>query len=300
MGLVLKIIYSNKFLKYHFGEGHPLKTQRAKNFIDLLKKKGFKFECIKAPKASDEDILLVHSKYYLSYLKELLRRGGGYLSVDTPVNKDNFESSYYMVGGSIKAAELSLKGETVINLQGGMHHAGTNDSSGFCIFNDHAIAIRRLQRKKIIKKACVLDLDVHAGNGTQEIFYEDPTVLTISIHQDPVDFYPGTGFSEQRGKGKGKGYNLNFPLASGTDEKEYLPVLDSALKAVRNYNPDILFVVLGVDTYKNDPLAEFKLDERTYGKIAKRLKSFFPKVILFAGGYSYKVPELWYIFVDNL
>lgn len=327
----MKIVYSPKYLKYRFGSGHPFWPGRAKQFIELLKSKSkgkskMDFEIIDAPKASEEDILLVHTKDYLERVKKLVKTNG-YLSVDTPVNKDNFEAAYYYVGGTIEASKLALGGQLVVNLLGGLHHAESNNSSGFCIFNDHAIAIRKLQRDPStrgarsgqIKNACVLDLDVHAGNGTQEIFYSDPTVLKISIHQDPTFFYPGTGFDWQTGEGKGKGFNINIPLPPGTGEKEYLEVLDGVLPEIKKFNPDLLIVIMGFDTYKGDPLASFRLEKETYGKIALRLATGFdraqpsvlaqarrgkperiPIVVLFAGGYSKDVPELWYEFIRGV
>lgn len=242
----------------------------------------------------------MHTKDYLTRLKKTAAAGGGYLSIDTPVTVQNLEAAYYYVGGTIQTIELALKGELAINTLGGLHHAESNNSSGFCIFNDAAIAVRKLQKEDKINRAAILDLDVHAGNGTQEIFYRDPTVFTISIHQDPTNFYPGTGFEWQKGEGKGEGYNLNIPLPAGTGEKEYLHALDEALPKIINFKPDLLVVVLGVDSYKNDPLASFNLEKQTYGKIAQRLKRFPKKCILFAGGYSKDVPKLWYGFVSKL
>lgn len=308
---MLKIVYSDRYLKYHFGPGHPFWPERAEKFIELLRKKNFKFDLVDAPKAKDSDILLVHTKDYLEKVKKLAKVRG-YLSVDTQVNPDNLEAAYYSVGGTIKAFEIALKEGLAVNTLGGLHHAETNNSSGFCIFNDHAIAIRKLQNAKrntkyAIRKAAVLDVDVHAGNGTQEIFYSDPSVLTISIHQDPTFFYPGTGFSHQKGAGKGKGFNINYPLPSGMTEKEYLPVLNKALVRIKKFKPDVLVVVFGADTYKGDPLAGFKLELETYGMIGHLLKNLrteelkdTPQVILFAGGYSSEVPELWWELVRNL
>ncbi|MFC1600541.1 histone deacetylase family protein [Patescibacteria group bacterium] len=302
----MKIVYSNKYLKYNFGENHPFSSSTRGEFYNLLKDDK-RFEFVRPTKACDSDILLVHTREYLSRLKEAAKGGGGYLSVDTPVNKGNLEAAYYYVGGTVLASKISLKDGLAVNTLGGLHHAQSNNSSGFCIFNDHAIAIKKLQIEGEIKKAAVLDLDVHAGNGTQEIFYADPTVLTVSIHQDPSYFYPGTGFSWQEGVGRGKGFNINHPLFAGTSEKEYLPVVEKALVKIRKFKPDIMFVVSGVDTYKNDQLGSFKLEKETYGKIAFRLNSLtcgkqnkLPMVILFAGGYSDDVPELWLEIVNNL
>jgi len=268
--------------------------------MELIDEEGFKYELVEAQKAIDEDILLVHTKDYLKGLKETVEKGIGYLSADTPVHKDNLKAAYYYTGGTLQAAKLALEGKKVVNTLGGLHHAESNKSSGFCIFNDHAVAIKKLQKEGKIKTAAVLDLDVHAGNGTQEIFYDDPSVLTISIHQDPSFFYPGTCFPEQTGAGAGEGFNVNVILQPGTQEKEYLEKVDSVLPRIKEFTPDILFVILGVDTYKNDPLASIELEKETYGKIAKKLKDFNKKTTLFAGGYSKDVPRLWFEFVRNL
>ena len=297
---MLSIIYSDKYLGYNFGMGHPFLSKRRKEFIELLKEKNFDFKIVKPPRVKDKDILLVHTKDYLGRLKGMVAQGGGNLSSDTPVNSGILEAAYYYVGGTIKASEIAFKEGIAINTLGGLHHAGSNDSSGFCIFNDHAVAIRKLQKKARIKTAAVLDMDVHAGNGTQEIFYEDPSVLTISIHQDPADFYPGTGFSWQKGAGAGEGFNINYPLPVGTTEKEYLPVLNKAIEKIDEFKPDITLVVFGVDTYKNDQLGGFRLEERTYAKISAHLKEITPLVILFAGGYSIRLPEIWREIVSNL
>ena len=196
----MKIIFSEKYRSYNFGQGRSLKYLRALKFLKLLDKKKFKYSVVDSPKASDKDILLVHTQEYLRRLWTMTESDGGYLSPDTPVNEENLEATYYSVGGTVLAARLALKGELAINLFGGAHHAQISDSSGFCIFNDHAIAVKKLQKEGKIKKAVILDLDAHAGNGTQEIFYNDPTILTVSIHQDPTNFYPGTGFEWQKSK----------------------------------------------------------------------------------------------------
>ncbi len=297
---MLNVIFHEKYLNYSFGEGHPFWPERAKVFLEILKKNNFPYRLIEPKKATDEEILMVHTSEYLSKLKKMIELGQGYLSLDTPVNKKNVEAAYYYVGGTITACDLALQGKSVINTLGGLHHAESNNSSGFCIFNDHAIAIRKLQKEGKIKKAAILDLDVHAGNGTQEIFYNDSSVLEISIHQDPTNFYPGTGFTNQKGAGKGEGFNINIPLPAGTQEKEYLYAIDKALPKINEFGPNLLVVILGADTYKDDPLALIELEKSSYAKIAEKLTRFNKKAILFAGGYSRDVPEIWLEFVQNL
>ena len=298
----MKVIYSSKYLDYGFGEGHPWWPERSKEFLKTLTKSGLKYEILKPKRATDEDVTLVHSKDYIQRVKELTQ-SLGFLSPDTPVTPKNLEAAYWYVGGTILSCSLALEGEIAFNTLGGLHHAGINNSSGFCIFNDHAIAIRKLQKEGRIKKAFVLDLDVHAGNGTQEIFYSDPSVFTLSVHQDPTFFYPGTGFPYQIGEGEGKGFNLNIPLPAGVGETEYLMALeDIALPKIVEFKPDLLVVVFGADTFSKDPLASLRLEIETYGKIGKKLKNFANGgiAVLCAGGYSKSVPEIWLEFVKGL
>lgn len=294
----IKVIFHESYLKYDFGPGHPFWAKRAIPFLEKLKKYKIPHEILTPKKAFDSDILLVHTKEYLEKVKRLACEGG-VLSADTPVNPGVLEASYYSVGGSILALERALKGKRVINLLGGLHHAGIAESSGFCIFNDHSVAIRKLQQEGKIKKAIIYDLDVHAGQGTQEIFYSDPKVFTISLHQDPATLYPGTGFASERGEGAGKGFNLNVPLAPGTSEKEYLKALDSVLPLAKKFPHDIVILVLGVDTFKEDPLANIRLGENTYRKIGQRFKKFAKLAVVCAGGYSRKTPDLWLSFLKG-
>lgn len=293
------VVYHEQYLNYDFGEDHPFIPWRAKNFLEKLRKTKLNYQIITPQRAKDEDILLVHTQDYLHRVKELARTNG-YLSLDTPVSEKNLEAAYWYTGGTITALNLALEGRFAFNTLGGLHHAGISDASGFCIFNDHAIAIRKLQKEGKIRRVAILDLDVHAGNGTQEIFYRDPNVLKISLHQDPLTLYPGTGFADQRGEGLGQGFNHNFPLPPGTGENEYLKTLDRAMPLVEKYKPDLLIVILGVDNYREDPLAQLQLNESTYQKIAERVRHYKNLAVLCAGGYHKKVPDLWLSFLDGL
>lgn len=293
---MLKIVWSKNYLKYDFGPGHPFWPERGVKLIERLRELEIKFEVVEPEKASDEEILLVHTPYYLKQVKRLAETQG-FLSMDTPVNPNVLEAAYFSVGGTIKAAKLALGGQRVLNLLGGLHHAKPSTSSGFCIFNDHAIAIRKLQREGEIAKAMIYDLDVHAGNGTQEIFYKDPTVFNISLHQDPATLYPGEGFADEKGEGRGEGFNLNVPLPPGTKGQRYLERLDEVLPLYDEYKPDLVFLILGVDTYKDDPLADLKLDFDDFAKIGQRFAGFKKLVVLCAGGYSREAPLCWLHFL---
>lgn len=294
----LEVVFHPKYLNYRLGPEHPFWPARAEVFLDLLKRRKVDHKVLKPQKAADEDILLVHTQEYLEEVKKLARERG-LLSLDTPVNEKALEAAYYSIGGTYLAFKEALAGKRVFNLLGGFHHAGPSAGSGFCIFNDHAIGIRKLQREGLIKQAMIYDLDAHAGNGTEEIFYSDPTVFVISLHQDPRTLYPGIGFAWQKGEGPGKGYNLNVPLPPGTGEKEYLARLDKVLKLTKTYKHDLLVLILGVDTFKEDPLVQLSLEEESYLKIGKRFKKFPKVAVLFAGGYSEMVPQLWLSFAKG-
>lgn len=293
----INIIFSDKYLLYDLGADSPIPKTKTSSFLELIKKGQLKYEICTPERATDEDILLVHSREFLNEVKHCAKNNLN-LSLDTPINSNSLEATYYIVGGTILCANLALTGKKAVNLIGGMHHAGISQASGFCIFNDHAITIRKLQKEGKIKKAAVYDLDVHAGQGTQEIFYSDPTVLTVSIHQDPKTIYPGTGFESQRGDGAGLGFNINVPLPPLTLEKDYLAHLDAVLEKTRDFNPDLTILVLGVDTFKDDGLGNFLLTERSYGEIAKRFRNVNNLAVVFSGGYSSKVPDLWLSFLE--
>lgn len=290
------IIFHPKYFDYNFGPGHPFWPERAKAFLKKIKKESIKYKLRTPKKATDRDILFAHAPEYLKHVKHLVTVHGA-LSIDTPVNAEVLEAAYYSVGGTILAAKLALEEKRVMNLLGGLHHAGIADSSGFCIFNDHAIAIRKLQKQKKIKTAFVFDVDVHAGQGTQEIFYNDPTVFTLSIHQDPRTLYPGTGFPEQIGEGKGKGFNRNIILPPGSGEEQFLQAVEQGLALHQDFNPDLTILVFGADTFKEDPLANIKLELTTYGKLGEKIKHIKKLCVLCAGGYSRKVPDIWLNFL---
>lgn len=295
----INLVYTKSYLKYDLGEGNPISRTKTQEFLRKIKQqKGLTYRILEPQKATEEDLLLVHTS---KYLKELERLASNNLEFDpdTPVNKGMIEGGLYIVGGTILALDLALENKKVVNLIGGMHHAGSYQASGFCIYNDHSIAIRKLQEEGKIKKAAIVDLDVHAGQGTQEIFYKDPSVLTVSIHQDPHTIYPGVGFDWQKGEGEGKGTNINVPLPPRTNENSYLKALDSVIPHVKAFEPDINILVLGVDTYEEDYLGGLRLKVDSFRKIGERFKDWSKLAVLFGGGYSTKIPDLWISFLEG-
>ncbi len=165
------------------------------------------------------------------------------------------------------------------------HHAGRDYAAGYCFVNNSSVAANRLSSKG---RVAVLDIDYHAGNGTQDIFYERNDVLTISIHGDPDFEYPHfIGYAEETGVGAGLGFHRNFPLARGTDDKGYLSALDEALNLIRDFAPNYLVVPTGMDTFEDDPLGTFKVTRAGFAEIGKRIATLhLPTVVVMEGGYA--------------
>jgi acetoin utilization deacetylase AcuC-like enzyme len=165
------------------------------------------------------------------------------------------------------------------------HHATREVASGFCYLNNAAVAAAVLLKDH--RRVAILDVDVHHGNGTQEIFYERSDVLTISIHADPVRFYPFFwGYAEERGTGDGAGFNLNLPLVRGTADDDYLQTLNSAIAAIERFAPGALVVALGLDAYEGDPLRGLAITTPGFGRIGERIAALaLPTVLVQEGGY---------------
>ena len=164
------------------------------------------------------------------------------------------------------------------------HHAARSSYGGYCYLNNAALAASLLREAG---RVAVLDIDFHHGNGTQEVFYEDPSVLFVSVHADPETAFPYFwGYPDEKGSGKGRGRNLNLPFARDADEAEYLALLDRGLEAIRRFRGDYLVVSLGLDGYREDPLGGASLTEESYKKIGLRIRALgLPVLICLEGGY---------------
>jgi acetoin utilization deacetylase AcuC-like enzyme len=165
------------------------------------------------------------------------------------------------------------------------HHAGKDYAAGYCYINNSAVAANWLSSKG---RVAVLDIDYHAGNGTQDIFYERDDVLTISLHGDPDFEYPHfIGYADETGAGAGLGFHRNFPLPKGTGDEEYLSALDEALNLIRDFAPNYLVVPTGMDTFEDDPLGTFKVTRAGFAEIGKRIAALnLPTAVIMEGGYA--------------
>jgi len=250
--------------------------------------------------ASIEDLKLVHTDQYIEKVK-LTSSHGGMLTLDTPVRPGTFEIARLSAGGAILAGETVIEGKAknsfaLIRPPG--HHAGRDYGGGFCYFNNVAVMIEHLRNKFGMKRFMIVDWDVHHGNGTQDIFYRDPTVLYFSTHQMPL--YPGTGYMNEIGEGEGRGYNVNLPLPAGTTGEAYEQILSELVNPlVEEFKPEIIAVSAGQDAYFADPIANLQFTVHTYTKTTRRLMDLAQTIckgrltMALEGGYNLEaLPEI--------
>jgi acetoin utilization protein AcuC len=289
-------VYSDDFVKYEYGRGHPLKPFRLKLAYELMKAYGLlslpNVRVVAARPAGEEDLLLYHTRDYIEALKDAdhgLDLGDqesyGLGSGDNPVFEGLLEWSKLVAGASIQAAELVDSGEVSIafNISGGLHHALASRASGFCYIDDPVILIRSLLKKG--RRVAYIDIDVHHGDGVQDAFYSSDKVLTISLHESGHSLFPGTGFADEMGEGKGKGYSVNVPLAIGTDDELFVHAFKEIVPPlIERFSPDIVVGQLGVDSFIADPLAHLNITTNGYGRIVKMIKEMSPKLIALGGG----------------
>jgi acetoin utilization deacetylase AcuC-like enzyme len=241
-----------------------------------------------------KDLLRVHTEKHVENIKEFCQRGGGYLDYDTLASPQSYRIAKLSAGGAITAAKSVLNGSKSAYSIGRPpgHHATRDRAMGFCIFNNLAITLEYLREHYKIKKFLIFDFDVHYGNGTADIFYSDPNVLYISIHQDPRTIFPGKGFIKEIGAGEGEGYNLNIPMSPGSTAADYMYMIEKILRPVAEYfNPDFYLVDVGFDGHRDDPLSSINLDDDFYGWIATELMGLSGGMTLILEG-GYNLPAL--------
>ena len=284
------IFTSETSLNHKTGSGHPESPERVKVVIENLKKN--KNLIWKKPSKFNNNILTIaHSKEYIENVQKAFPSNSFvYLDGDTIVSPGSKEATIDAVGSIISAIDGVEKKEfknafCVVRPPG--HHAEKNKAMGFCIYNNVAIGARYLINHYKYQKVAIIDFDVHHGNGTQDIFFDDKKVLYISTHQYP--YYPGTGGENEKGK-----YNniFNIPLPAGTNSEEYLNVYEHVLKKLNEFKPNFILFSAGFDAHKNDPLAQLKLNSKDYYEITKRTLEYSKKfcdgkvVSILEGGYD--------------
>ncbi|MFW9947706.1 MAG: acetoin utilization protein AcuC [Candidatus Odinarchaeota archaeon] len=318
------LIYTPRYMTYNFGPDHPLRPLRLKLTYSLMEKLGLLnhklLEIYEPREASREEIETVHSSDYVDVVKKLSDNVNdrtvqpyvyGLGPGDNPIFNGMYEASALICGASIKAVDLVWGNNEIVhafNPAGGLHHAYKNKASGFCIFNDIAVAIKYLKNLKKDIRIAYLDIDCHHGDGVQWLFYDDPNVLTISFHESGKFLFPGTGNTNEQGEGKGKGYSINFPLLPGTTNNMLIKLFRYCVpKILEAYSPDILFTQLGVDMHYNDPLTQMGISISAYRDIAQTMETCARDyckdkwVAVGGGGYLMTVvPRAWSLFLAKM
>lgn len=262
------VLWGPSLLEYDFGD-HPMNPVRIELTVALARELGVLDRPgvrLVEPRPADEATLLtVHTPDYLSAVQVAPSDPGfvgyGLNTTDDPVFSHMHEASALVAGASVQAAEAVWTGASryAVNIAGGLHHAMPDRASGFCVYNDPAIAIRRLLDLGAERIAYV-DLDVHHGDGVQHVFYDDPRVLTVSLHETPYALFPGTGFATETGGPNATGTAVNVPLPPGTGDAGWLRAFHAVVPgAVRAFKPQLLVTQCGADAHRSDPLADLRL-----------------------------------------
>lgn len=288
------LVTSDTYQNHNTGEGHPEKIDRVTAVIDNFKKINNKELIWKKPAKFDQSFLInTHSSEYIDLVsKSFPENGLAFLDGDTVVSPGSKEATIDAVGSIITAIDGVQQKEfknAFCAVRPPGHHAEKDKAMGFCIYNNVAVGTNYLIEKYKYNKIAIIDFDVHHGNGTQDIFYDNEKVLYISTHQYP--YYPGSGSEQEKGK-----FNniFNIPLEAGTTAEEYLNAYEQVLKKLKEFKPEFLLFSAGFDAHNDDPLAQLRLGSEDFYTITKRTlelsKSFCNGnvVSILEGGYDLK------------
>ena len=286
------LIFSNSYQNHDTGPGHPEQIARVSVIIEKLRRYNNNNILWKKPTIITDDIIKdTHDDAYIDLVKNSFpTKGFSSLDGDTIISPGSKEATFDAAASIITAIDGVQNKEfknAFCNVRPPGHHCNQSKAAGFCILNNVAIGAKYLLKKYKYKRIAIIDFDVHHGNGTQDIFYDNKNVLFISTHQYP--YYPGTGSEKEKGK-----FNniCNIPLPAGTNSEEYLNAFEFALKKLRDFKPEFVLISAGFDGHNDDPLAQFKLDTDDYYKITKRILETSKKfsngkvVSILEGGYD--------------
>ena len=280
----MKLIYNDIFLEHDTGM-HPENAKRLKSLGPLE-------PC--AIKSAESSLELIHQRAYIDRVQMICRNGGGHLDRDTIASARSYQAAVHAVGATLTAAET----EDFALVRPPGHHAHPDHSSGFCLFNNLAIATQHLLNQG--KRVLIFDFDGHLGDGTEKYFYESDQVLYWSIHQYPA--FPGWGSEDEIGSGRGKGYTINVPLPPGSGDDLYFQALNQMLPAAQQFAPDVVAASAGFDAHQHDLLLDLRLSANAFYKTGQILREHFKNVFAtLEGGYNVEeLPRCLYNFLNGI
>lgn len=274
------IIHHPVFREHDTGPGHPETPSRYQVVMDALKGDAALWSTlveVQAREAARGDIQAAHSPQLYKQVERVVAEGIGYLDADTVVSMRSFDAARHAAGAPCQAIDLIMKGEVsnaFVPVRPPGHHATEERAMGFCLFNNVAVAARYAQQHyPEIERVAIIDWDVHHGNGTQGIFYDDPSVYFFSSHQYP--WYPGTGSRGEKGMGRGLGYTLNLPLRAATPAEQQKRAFEAALEEMAaSFSPDLIMISAGFDSHLGDPLGQLLLQDEDFVDMTRALKQW--------------------------
>ena len=278
--MMTAIIHHPVFEQHDTGPGHPESPERYAVVMQALRGDAelwprlLEVEAGTAPRG---DVQAAHTPQHFKHVERAVSEGLGYLDADTAVSMRSLEAALRASGGACRAVDMVMKGEAsnaFLPARPPGHHATSDRAMGFCLFNTVSVAARYAQRHyKEVERVAVIDWDVHHGNGTQGIFYDDPTVFFFSAHQYP--WYPGTGTRAETGVGRGRGYTLNLPLRARTPAAEHRRAFETALEEIgAKFRPDLVIVSAGFDAHAGDPLGQLMLTDEDFVMMTRAAKEW--------------------------
>ncbi|UCG55124.1 MAG: histone deacetylase [Dehalococcoidia bacterium] len=288
-------VYDPVYLEHETGQ-HPESARRLVAVIRDLERTGLlqQLISIKPRVATIEEVSLVHTKQYISEVRALAKKGGGQLDLDTVVSPDSYKVALYAAGGTIQAIDAVMDGGmnsvfALVRPPG--HHASAGRGTGFCLFNNVAIAVAYTLHKYNLERIAIVDFDVHHGNGTQDAFYTNPRVLYISTHQSP--HYPGTGWEDETGGGEARGITVNIPMPIGCGDEEYNQVFEHIIiPVIRRFEPKLIVISAGYDGHWSEGLAGMNLSIAGFTQMTGIIKELADEVcdgrlvLSLEGGYN--------------
>ncbi len=308
------IVHDLALESYGFGGGHPFNPLRIRLTLELCEALGLLegYPFVGSGPASDEDLRTVHSLSYVRMVERASRGEGDTLDLmhyglgtgDNPIFPGMHDACARVVGAVLEACRLVMRAEAThaMCISGGLHHALRSRASGFCVYNDAGVAVERLKEEHPGIRVAYVDTDAHHGDGVQWMFYDDPDVLTVSMHESGRYLFPGTGGIDERGRDGGVGYSVNVPLEPYTDDESWISCFEAVVPEVlRAFEPDLILSQNGCDGHALDPLTHLSATTRLYEHIPRRIHDLAHELCegrwVASGGGGYDiwriVPRAW-------